>query len=632
MKKQLLLLSALVLGGSSFAQVVVSEDFNATSGTSLPSGWTQTTNATDGGYLSGTSASLSSTYFPITGNATRFVATNDDDCNCDKSADVLISPSFDLSAVSSAMLDVDVFYAMGTYQGATEAAAIRVSTDNGATWTDLQTLAAGASWQSLSISLAAYVGQANVKIAFDYDDDGGWLFGLGIDNFTVRVPQPDDASLLSTSLNRYSAINTDNALGLQVKNNGSNTITSLTVNWNDGADHSQTITGLNIAAGATSSLNHPTQVNYGTAVEKNLAITITQVNGNTDPNTGNNTGAEVINTVSQVPVKNVVVEEGTGTWCGWCPRGAVAMEYMTTNYPDHFIGIAVHNADPMTVTEYDNGANFSGFPGCNVDRALLDQGVSQAAFEQYYNDRIDVISPAAISVQSSGVGTNVVLDVDATFYTPFAAANYRLGVIITEDNVTGTASGYNQTNYYANNANGPMGGFEALPSPVPAAQMVYNHVGRALVGGYNRLASTVPTTVADGTVASHTFNWTVPNGTNRQNMHAVAVLIDQTTGEIVNAEEVSIAFVGVGEIETIGMEVFPNPATDVVNVKFEGEGGEYTVMLMDLSGRQVGETMVISNATGAQAVALPVNGVASGNYMVTVAKAGASFTQQVVIK
>jgi hypothetical protein len=42
------------------------------------------------------------------------------------------------------------------------------------------------------------------------------------------------------------------------------------------------------------------------------------------------------------------------------------MDYMTATYPDQFIGIAVHNGDPMTVTAYDNAANFSGFPGSNI--------------------------------------------------------------------------------------------------------------------------------------------------------------------------------------------------------------------------------------------------------------------------
>lgn len=634
MKKQLLLLSALLLGGSSIAQVILySEDFNSTSGTALAADWTQTTLATDGGFRSGTAASLSSASLTFPSNGTRFIATNDDGCNCNKSADFVMSPLIDLSSATAAILDVDIFFAQGTYQGNTEEAKIMISTDGGTTWSDLLTLDAEFTWRTVSVSLGSAIGEPDVKIGFSYDDNGGWLFGMGIDNFSVRIPDPNDAILVSSSLNRYAGVNTDNTLSMVVKNDGANAINSLTINWNDGTDHIQTIGGLNIAIGATATIDHPTMVNYAMPVEESIDITITEVNGNADSHPENNTSSNLINTVSQIVDKNVVLEEGTGTWCGWCPRGAVAMDYMETEYPDHFIGIAVHNQDPMAVTAYDNAADFSGYPSCNVDRVLLDQGVSQAAFEAYYNSRVELVPPAAISVVSSGVGTNVVLDVQATFFTPIAAANYRMGVIIKEDHVTGTTSGYNQTNYYAGGNNGPMGGYESLPSPVPAAQMVYDHVGRALVGGYMGQPSTVPATVADGTTATYTFNWTVPNGTNRQNMHAVAVLIDQTTGEIVNASQTSIAFVGIEEnAKTIGMEVYPNPASDVVNVKFEGEGGEYTVTIMDLSGRQVGNSFVLSNATGTQSVAVPVDGLANGNYMVTVATQGASYTQQVVIK
>ena len=45
----------------------------------------------------------------------------------------------------------------------------------------------------------------------------------------------------------------------------------------------------------------------------------------------------------------IVAEEGTGTWCGYCVRGIVALEEMNKKYPDNFIGIAIHSGDPMAV-------------------------------------------------------------------------------------------------------------------------------------------------------------------------------------------------------------------------------------------------------------------------------------------
>jgi hypothetical protein len=337
------------------------------------------------------------------------------------------------------------------------------------------------------------------------------------------------------------------------------------------------------------------------------------------------------NTLSQIVPKKVVFEEGTGTWCGWCPRGAVVMDYMTSTYPDQFIGIAVHNGDPMTVTAYDNAADFSGFPGSNIDRVLLDQSVSQGGWESTFNNRKVMNVPASISVTPSGSGANVVMDVAATFYTPIAAANYRLAVVMVENNVTGTTSAYNQANYYSGGGSGAMGGYESLPDPVPAAQMVYNHVGRELVGGYNGQAGTVPGVITDGTVANYTFNYTVPATSDRSQMHAVALLIDQSTGEIITAEEVSVAEAGISEMEKMPMSVFPNPANEMLNIAFEANQNDYTVELIDLQGRVV-KSGSYSNLSGSQLISFPVSDLNKGSYIVKISTNEGSKTKAVIVQ
>lgn len=635
MKKSLLAFSALFVAGTSFSQIIVSENFEGITAPGIPATWTQTTLATDGGFKGGTAASLSSQSFPIPAtNATKMLVTNDDGCNCNKSADRLISPVIDLSTATAAVMEVDLFYAQGTYQGATESGKIEVSIDGGTTWTTLQTLTGDPNWRNVGANLTPYVGNANVKVSFLYNDNGGWLFGMGIDNFVVRQPSSDDAKFISASVNRYSLTNTNNTLAIQVKNDGANPITSLTIDWNDGTAHSSVIT-TNIAVGATATINHPIAVTYATVVEETLNINITAVNGNTDPNAANNTGSRPFNTISAVSPKVVLIEEGTGTWCGWCPRGAVAMEYMENTYPNTFAGVAVHNGDPMTVTAYDNAANFGGYPGANVDRALLDVGVSDQDFDDYYQERIGVVSPAGLSIQTGGSGSAVTVTVNATFRTVFSAANYRLGVIITEDNVTGTAAGYNQTNYYSSASqnialNGAGHNWQTEPNPVPAANMEYDHVGRALLGGYAGQAGSVPAAITDGQVATYTFNYTVPATSTRADMHAVAILIDQTTGEVVNAKEISLATLGLAETSTINMEVFPNPTSDVVNVKFDGQGGDYTVSIIDLSGRTVASQVV--TGAGSTAVEIPVTGLVAGNYLISVANETGSYTQKLMVK
>ena len=69
--------------------------------------------------------------------------------------------------------------------------------------------------------------------------------------------------------------------------------------------------------------------------------------------------------------RRMVVEEGTGAWCGWCVKGIVGLRYMNATYPDQFIGIAVHNGDMYTVNNYKTwlAKYFDGYPNCLANRS-----------------------------------------------------------------------------------------------------------------------------------------------------------------------------------------------------------------------------------------------------------------------
>jgi hypothetical protein len=630
--KNLLLCGSLLLAGSAFSQVLT-EDFEA--GTpALPAGWTSASSTPGGGdyYTGDAAAANAAAFWPVNGG-TNFAMVNDDVCNCDLSNATLTTPSMDLSGLAGVVVSYDFIDDMS--YGPSLPHEVEVSTDGGSTWTNIYTHntnnQGNLDWANNLLPLgAATDGASNVQVRWIYNDNGTWATGLAIDNVEVKEPAQNDASLTAVALDRWALINSNTVLTAEVTNVGGNAITSLEIDWNDGTSHVQTVS-VNIAPGASASVAHPDNVTYAAAVEEDINVTITATNGGADGDASNNSIASTLhNTLSQQTDKAVVVEEGTGTWCGWCPRGAVAMDYMIATYPADFIGVAVHNGDPMTVTEYDNGSGISGFPGANVDRALLGVSVSQAAFEAYYNDRVNMGVPADIDATITGTGGNMTIDVAASFYTPVSSANFRLAVVVTENDVTGTSSGYNQANYYSGGGAGPMGGYESLADPVPAADMVYDHVGVALLGGYNGQAGSVPATITDGTVANYTFNYTVPAASDENNMHVIALLLDNTTGEIVNAKEVEMVL-GLNENpQAINMNVYPNPATDNVNVAFEA-AGDYTITITDMSGRVV-STNVYTSLSGAQNIALPVADLMSGNYMISVANDAASYNQVLVIK
>lgn len=196
LRKSLLAFALLASTGISFGQVIFTENFEGTPNptTLLPASWTETGLSTDGIFKVGNNASIGSTYFVIPPH-TNFAGTNDDLCNCNKSADRLILPVQNFSAITTGLrlnFDAALFSQYSVEKGTVE-----VSTNGGTTWTPIYNIPKLAgTWQNnLNASLNAYIGQANVLISFKYNDNAGWAQGMGIDNVSIEQVSGVDASL-----------------------------------------------------------------------------------------------------------------------------------------------------------------------------------------------------------------------------------------------------------------------------------------------------------------------------------------------------------------------------------------------------------------------------------------------------
>lgn len=87
----------------------------------------------------------------------------------------------------------------------------------------------------------------------------------------------------------------------------------------------------------------------------------------------------------------------------------------------------------------------------------------------------------------------------------------------------------------------------------------------------------------------------------------------------------------IDELNTIALNVYPNPATDAVNVSFEAANTDYSISLMDLQGRVI-TSQELTNATGTQLITLTTSTVAKGSYIVSIKSNGMVTTANVVIK
>ena len=551
--------------------------------------------------------------------------------------DWLVTSQIDLTSATASEL---IFYSTQTY-GTNYGSNydVRVSTSSQTNHSDFTTVASynetnvgsNAGYELKTVDLSAYDGMM-IYIAFVHlnDDGDDWY----IDDIEVRSPLNLDAKLNSANLNRYALTSTDNQLSADINNNGTTTITSVDVSWNDGTNNYSESFNVNIAPGQTETVNHSTQVNYGSVEEKTINVTINTVNGGADGDSANDSLSIPFNTMSQSGTKAVFIEEATGTWCGWCPRGTVGLDYMSSTYPETVVGVAVHNGDPMTVSAYDAGVTAltgGGWPNAAVDRSVNGIDPSQASLQAAYDAQSVNVVPLDLISSASQVGSVLTISAQATFYTNFSSADFRLGVIITEDGVTGTTSGYSQANYYSGDASAP-GNYGSLPDPIPAANMVYDHVGLALLGGFGGEAGSVPTSITAGDNASYNFTYTIPATSNADNMHIVVILIDQTNGSIVSAQQTSVnQALSVEEVSGIdSIKIYPNPAKENLNVAFQAGNGDYTISVTDMLGRTV-INRSFEGLFGNQNVQLPTSQLNAGHYIININNGNASYSTKFIV-
>ena len=385
-----------------------------------------------------------------------------------------------------------------------------------------------------------------------------------------------------------------------ITNYGNTPITDVTIKYKSGSTvYTDTKTGLNIQSYQPYNFTHLTALHIGSAVAYPLQVWIEvagDVNQNDDSLHSHTSG------MLFKPLKNIVFEEGTGTWCGWCPRGTVMMDWMRINHPDRAMLVTVHNADQMSFPEYDNGFTdlIAGFPSGFVSRKIID--VDPTTFPGYYDEQINDTVPCTVSVSTSFNQTSRLLTVDVSAH--FMAAlvgDFRFNAAVTEDGVTGTGDGsnatnnldYDQENYYSGSTNILVGAghnWNTETNPVPATRMIYDNVARAILGGFRGLVGSMPNYIPIDTILTHQFTYSVPARYQYDKMHVIGWVSNGATMEIYNANRVTNILGIHQEVSNAHhLLIYPNPSTGLVQVK-STEQGKLNMKVTVLNS--LGETVV----------------------------------------
>lgn len=245
--------------------------------------------------------------------------------------------------------------------------------------------------------------------------------------------------------------------------------------------------------------------------------------------------------------RTVLIEEGTGTWCMWCPRGQYYLKELHKNRPGEFVDIAVHVSDEMMVPDYAMSlyAPFFaayGLPSCVMDRqkeqmnglgsleeieAMLDKARAKGAigrFTKLY---------ASTSTMERQLNIHAIYE----FGKIIEDGDYSLTFIMVEDSVTG----YAQANGYSGSSSA-MGGLDLLPDPIPAGEYVFSNVARVMLAGAdkNKNSLTLSTNIERHVPIFAEYEFDYPENLKKSEWEytkVIGLIIDCQTGEVVNAAE-----------------------------------------------------------------------------------------------
>ena len=396
-------------------------------------------------------------------------------------------------------------------------------------------------WSHHSVSLAQYAGQ-EVWIAFVHTSLNREI--LAVDNINVGGSPGLYQITDLTGHFQYAPLRP--TVAAQLKATSAERITSFTAYCDvDGETLTQRFEGVNLDADSPAvDLTFPLSrsLNPGDVAHYSLRVEVDGNSGVEQPAVEGQLTYMLFKTK-----RRVVAEEGTGMWCGYCPRGIVAMHQMREKYPDDFIGIAVHYDDALyaPVEDYCNTLHFPSFPSAYVNRTTLcgdpmpldskgqyscTEGLEKACLGAIEDDAPADVALTWTILPDGKLG----LVADAHFAITAHNSDYRFTAVAVEDGVS--AADYYQTNYFSGSTT-PLGGFESEAGKI--VPFTFDEVARAALLPFDGTEGEIPATVHADRHYSVTKELKTPKYNNLAKLRVVLMLLDGRSGEVLNAVQAS---------------------------------------------------------------------------------------------
>ena len=291
-----------------------------------------------------------------------------------------------------------------------------------------------------------------------------------------------------------------------------------------------------------------------------FTINITKVNGEFNRNVYPMSSSQCY-TLTRPVWRKAVVEDLTGMWCPNCPPGIASLEHLNKVAANRVIGLAAHDGDVLNAGDYYDV--FRKYPGrpkiiLNGAHVVAPYYGNSGTTEQPFGLLTDVEnasgaqSAVELKVQAAWTDHRKGIEVRSitTFRCPIPENKYRLAYVLTADNLK-------HPNFYQhNNATAD----PAWKNSVPEMKFFYDAGGRvqglpfndvvfAATGILKGIEGSLPQEMPLDAPYVHTQHYgSFSNLTSRAfnfikkdtKVHAVVLVIDPETREIINAERCEV--------------------------------------------------------------------------------------------
>lgn len=267
--------------------------------------------------------------------------------------------------------------------------------------------------------------------------------------------------------------------------------------------------------------------------------------------------------LEKAATRNNVIEEFTSTSCGWCPKGAVALDSLSKL---GYITLANHidysYTDPMTVADNEEFIQSfaSSFPSAAFNRYYVSDpyfAIGDASYgfsAPYVVQVLDAAYPAEATVNltadwADNDGTQIKVNTAYTFDYDRDDANYAIAYILSEDGMVGNDSTWMQYNYFSYNAQyisyfSQFPGLSAWTSATRYVTTSYDHVVVGVWGSLNGMANSVDPLISKGYENTDTRTLDISSNTliqNKSKLKLTALLLNNNNYTIANASQVTLS-------------------------------------------------------------------------------------------